>query len=81
MRPRGQSRGQDDLFRAKLDQIIDMRHELVRRGGLIDWRLIGDKLGAVYSDKPGQPPLPTRLMSALAILEHNPLTSRWLRSR
>ena len=30
MRPREQSRGQDDLFRARLDQIIDMRHELVR---------------------------------------------------
>src|SRR5207244_4279206 len=26
--------------------------------------------GAVYSDKPGQPPLPTRLMAWLAILKH-----------
>ena len=32
MRPREQSRGQDDLFRARLDQIIDMGHELVRLG-------------------------------------------------
>ncbi len=39
MRPREQSRGQDDLFRARLDQIIDMRHELVRLGGLIDWQV------------------------------------------
>jgi len=28
MRPREQSRGQDHLFRARLDQIIDMGHEL-----------------------------------------------------
>ena len=26
--------------------------------------------GAVYTDKPGQPPLPTRLMAGLAILKH-----------
>lgn len=84
MRPREQPKGQDDLFRARLDQIIDMRHDLVRLGGLIDWRLIVEKLGAVYSDKPGQPPLPTRLMAGLAILKHmhnlsdEELTARWV---
>ena len=70
MRPREQSRGQDDLFRSRLDQIIDMEHELVRLSGLIDWQLLGRKLGEVYSDGPGQPPLPTRLMAGLAILKH-----------
>ena len=45
MRPREQSRGQDDLFRSRLDQIIDMKRPLVRLGGLIDWQLIGRKLG------------------------------------
>ena len=56
MQPREQARGQHDLFRARLDQIIDMRHELVRLGRLIDWPLIGRKLGEVYTDAPGQPP-------------------------
>ena len=84
MRPREQSRGQDDLFRSRLDQIIDRTHELVRLGGLIDWRLIGSKLGEVYADGPGQPPLPTRLMAGLAILKHmhnlsdEVLVSRWV---
>lgn len=84
MRPREQSRGQDDLFRARLDQIIDMRHDLVRLGGLIDWRVIGDRFGEVYSDGPGQPPLPTRLMAGLAILKHTfnlsdeELVARWV---
>ena len=84
MRPREQSRGQDDLFRSRLDQIIDMRHELVRLGGLVDWRVIGDRLGEVYSDGPGQPPLPTRLMAGLAILKHTfnlsdeELVARWV---
>ena len=70
MRPREQSKGQDDLFRSRLDQIIDMRHELVRLGGLIDWPLLGARLGEVYTDAPGQSPLPTRLMAGLAILKH-----------
>jgi len=35
MRPREQTKGQNDLFRARLEQIIDMRHELVRLAGLI----------------------------------------------
>src|SRR3954468_8857645 len=71
MRPREQSRGQDDLFRSRLDQIIDMKRPLSRLGGLIDWQLIGRKLGDVYTDGPGQPPLPTRLMAGLAILKHS----------
>lgn len=42
------------------------------------------RFGAVYSDKPGQPPLPTRLMAGLAILKHmhdlsdEVLCVRWL---
>ena len=70
MRPREQTKGQNDLFRARLDQIIDMRHELVRLAGLINWRLLDHKLGDMYTDGPGQPPLPTRLMAGLSILKH-----------
>jgi transposase, IS5 family len=70
MRPREQSRGQEDLFRSRLDQIINMKHALVRLGRQIDWRLIRDKLGEVCTDDPGQPPLPTRLMAGMAILKH-----------
>jgi hypothetical protein len=32
--------------------------------------------GAVYTDKPGQPPLPTRLMAGLAILKHSSLATQ-----
>ncbi len=84
MKPREQSRGQDDLFRSRLDQIIDMRHELVRLGGLIDWQTIGSRLGEMHEDGSGQPPLPTRLMAGLAILKHmhnlsdEELTRRWV---
>ena len=70
MRPREQSKGQDDLFRSRLDQIIDMKHELVRLAGQVNWPLLGQKLGDMYTDGPGQPPLPTRLMAGLSILKH-----------
>ena len=62
--------GEQDLFRSRLDQIIDMDHALVKLAGSVDWGFLEDRLGAVYSDKPGHPPLPTRLMAGLAILKH-----------
>jgi transposase, IS5 family len=76
--------GQNDLFKARLDQIVDMDHPLVKLAGTIDWRFLEERFGAVYSDKPGQPPLPTRLMAGLSILKHthNPsdeeLCARWI---
>src|SRR5262249_21208607 len=53
----------------RLDQIIDMKHALVKLARAIDWGFLEQTFGAVYTDKPGQPPLPTRLMAGLAILQ------------
>ena len=70
MRPKERrDSGQNDLFRARLDQIIDMNHALARLGRVIDWRFLEDRFGAAYTDAPGHPPLPTRLMAGLAILK------------
>ena len=71
MRPRERREsGEQDLFRARLDQIIDMGHPLVRLARTIDWGFLEDQFGAVYADGAGRPPLPTRLMAGLAILKH-----------
>ncbi len=71
MRPRERrDSGGADLFRARLDQIIDLNHELAKLARAIDWRFLEEKFGAVYTDRPGRPPLPTRLMAGLAILKH-----------
>jgi transposase, IS5 family len=71
MRPRERREsGDQDLFRSRLDQIIDMEHALTKLARSIDWRFLDEKFGAVYKDGPGQPPLPTRLMAGLAILKH-----------
>ena len=71
MKPRERREtGEQDLFRSRLDQIIDMRHALVKLARTIDWAFLEGRFGAVYVDGPGQPPLPTRLMAGLAILKH-----------
>ena len=85
MRPKERrERGQLDLLRARLDQIIDMRHPLVLLAQSVDWRYLEQQFGVVYRDGPGQPPLPTRLMAGLMILKytHNlsdeVLCDRWV---
>src|SRR5471032_2946939 len=71
MRPRERREtGEQDLFRSRLDQIIDLKHPLVALARTVDWGFLEEKFGAVYTDKPGHPPLPTRLMAGLAILKH-----------
>lgn len=62
--------GEQDLFRSRLDQMIDMTHELVRLAQKINWRFLEERFGEVYKDGGGLPPLPTRLMAGLAILKH-----------
>src|SRR6201984_1764834 len=85
MRPRERREtSEQELFRSRLDQIIDMKHALVKLGQAIDWRFLEERFGAVYTDKPGQPPLATRLMAGLAILKHTydlsdeQLAARWV---
>jgi IS5 family transposase len=76
--------GEQDLFRSRLDQIINLKHELARLARTIDWPVLEERFGAVYSDGPGMPPLPTRLMAGLAILKHTfnlsdeQLCARWV---
>src|SRR3979490_3139893 len=71
MRPRERREtGEQDLFRSRLDQIIDMKHPLVTLGRTVDWRFLEDRFGEVDTDSPGQLPLPTRWMAGVAILKH-----------
>jgi IS5 family transposase len=49
--------------------MIDMRHELVRLAGLIDWNRFDEAFGGLYAEK-GRPGLPTRLMVGLHLLKH-----------
>ena len=71
MKPRERrDSGQGDLLRSRLDQIIDMRHPLVTLARKVDWAFLEKTFGEAYTDGPGQPPLPTRLMAGLTILKY-----------
>src|SRR6478672_4632750 len=85
MRPRERREtGEQDLFRSRLDRIIDLTYGLVKLSRAIDWRFLEAQFGSVYSDGPGCPPLPTRLMAGLALLKHmydlsdEALCDRWI---
>jgi IS5 family transposase len=59
----------DDLFRSRLDQIINMRHELVRLAGRIDWDHLHEQAAPFYAEE-GRPGIATRLMVGLHLLKH-----------
>ena len=75
---------QDDLFRASLEAIINLRHPLVRLASEINWDFLAKRFSSVCRVGPGQPPLPTRLVAGLFILKHmhnlsdEALCDRWV---
>lgn len=60
---------QDDLFRTRLENLVDPQHALVRLAGLIAWERFEAAFGALCTDG-GRPGLPTRLMVGLHLLKH-----------
>ncbi len=69
MEPSKQSRGGKDLFRERLDAIIDLRHALVRLAGLVPWSDFDEAFGRFYKPT-GRPAKATRLMVGLHYLKH-----------
>ncbi len=69
MRPRQRDEnGSGDLFRARLDQIIDMKHELVRLADEIDWDWIDDQVAERFSAA-GRPRTETCFMIGILLLK------------
>ena len=66
-KPKATSEG--DLFRARLDQIINMKHELVQLAGKVDWEWIDGEIAPLYSEN-GRPGIATRFMIGLLLLKH-----------
>jgi transposase, IS5 family len=61
--------GSGDLFRARLDQIINMKHELVTLAGKIDWDWIDQEIAPLYSEE-GRPGIETRFVVGIFLLKH-----------
>jgi transposase, IS5 family len=61
---------QHELFRARLDTIVDGQHPLVRLASLIDWTRFEAAFGPLCRDGIGRPGLPTRLVVGLHLIKH-----------
>jgi IS5 family transposase len=70
MRPKQQHTARhDDLFRARLDQIINLKHALVVLADKIDWAWLDAELAGCFSDQ-GRPAEPVRFMLGMFLLKH-----------
>ncbi len=70
MRPKKhRTTGSGDLFRARLDQIINMKHELVQLAGKIDWDWLDGEIAPLYSEN-GRPGIATRFVIGLLLPKH-----------
>lgn len=75
----------DDLFRSRLDQMINMRHELVLLADRLDWDHLNNQLEPLYSST-GRPSIPSRLMIGLHLLKQiynlsdESVCERWVES-
>jgi hypothetical protein len=70
MRPKQhKTTDEGDLFRARLDQIINLKHELVQLAGKIDWSWIDNEIAPLYSEN-GRPGIESRFMIGLLLLKH-----------
>jgi transposase, IS5 family len=86
MRPKQQNKADhDDLFKARLDQIINMKHELAVLADKIDWVWLDERISGYFSDE-GRPAEPVRFMIGMFILKHTYALSdelvwaRWVES-
>ena len=61
--------GQNDLFCSRLDQIIDMGHELAKLARLMEWDALEGDLAPYYCANNGRPGEPIQLMAGLLFLK------------
>lgn len=61
--------GQEDLYRSRLESIIDMGHELVKLAGLVAWGALEQDLSKYYCADNGRPGGSIRLMAGLLLLK------------
>ena len=68
--PDAVTRTATDLFRERLDNMLNQRHALYRLADLLDWSVFDKEFGALYCPDNGCPGKPTRLLVGLQYLKH-----------
>jgi IS5 family transposase len=70
MQPKTGISDQGELFRSRLDQILNRQHPLYRLADSIDWSFFDREFGTLYVENFGRPGLPIRLLVGLHYLKH-----------
>jgi len=70
MKPRKPPPEQDDLLRARLVEMIDMRHELVKLETLIDWEVFEREWAGFFPSHTGRPATLPHLVAGILYLQH-----------
>lgn len=70
MKPKSIPIPQDDLFKNRLDNMIDTQHKLVKLSKLIDWQNFDNDWGPLFPSDQGAPAIATRMIAGLHYLKH-----------
>lgn len=65
---RGRKNRQLEIFEVPMNKFIDLDHELVRTGDLINWSQLEQQFKAYYADR-GRPGVPVRKIVGLSLLK------------
>jgi len=69
MKAKVQIRNQENMFKSRLDQLLNNKHPLFILAGKIDWNFFEREFGEFYSEGKGRPALPIRLMVGIHYLK------------
>ncbi len=71
MKPKKQPKiPQEDLFRMRLENMLDINHELIKLSKHIDWESLDKEWGSLFVSTKGAPAIRTRLIAGLHYLKH-----------
>ena len=70
MQAKKRSQSPEDLFRNRLDQILNDKHPLFRLAESVDWNYFVGEFGPLYVENKGRPGKPIRLLVGLHYLKH-----------
>lgn len=70
MQAKKQPKCQVEIFKSRLDQILDNNHPLFKLADTIDWLYFKREFGRYYVENKGRPGKPIRLMAGLHYLKH-----------
>jgi len=70
MQAKKRVQSQEELFKSRLDQMLDRRHPLFRLAKAIDWGYFEHEFGKYYVENVGRPGKPIRLLVGLHYLKN-----------